>query len=78
MIEPIALENREPQLSDLDEHNCCWWWDETLQCYEKFCGDMEGIANIREYNKRYDYPHNHTHWLPYWAIKQPQEKENEI
>lgn len=71
MTEPISLEDREPQLTDLDEEGCCWWWDEMRECYERICGDIGGIANIRECNKRNDYPHYYTHWLPYWVIKHP-------
>lgn len=75
MTEPTALEDREPQPTDLDEEDCCWWWDEMRECYERHCGDMGGIASIKRYNNTYERPSYYTHWLPHWAIKQPQEKE---
>ena len=75
MTEPIALEDREPQPTDLDEEDCCWWWDDVRECYERFCGDTGGIANIHNHNKMNDYPHYYTHWLPHWVIKQPSEKK---
>jgi hypothetical protein len=71
--EPIALEDREPEPSDLDEENCCWWWDNTDDVWERICGDAGGIASLKAYSKR--SWRNYTHWLPHWAIKQPQEKE---
>jgi hypothetical protein len=73
--EPISLEYREPQPSDLDDCGSCWWWDEVNQCYVSLCGDMGGIHRIREVNKLNDYPHYYTHWLPHWAIKEPKEKD---
>lgn len=71
--EPTALEDREPQQTDLDDEDCCWWWEEGNQSYERFCGDAGGIASLKDYNKR--SLRNYTHWLPHWAIKQPSEKE---
>ncbi len=71
--EPTTLEDREPQQTDLDDEDCCWWWEEGNQSYERFCGDAGGIASLKEYNKK--GWRNYTHWLPHWAIKQPQEKE---
>ena len=73
--EPIALEDREPQQTDLDDEECCWWWDESNECYERWCGDVGGVQQIRLYNALDDYPHKWTHWLPHWAIKQPEVKE---
>jgi len=75
--EPIALEDREPHHTDLDDCGSCWWWDEVDECYDSLCGDMGGVHRIREVNKLNDYPHHYTHWLPHWAIKYPQEKEND-
>jgi len=54
-----------------------WWWDEVNECYESLCGDMGGVHRIREVNKLNDYPHHYTHWLPHWAIKIPEVKEND-
>ena len=54
-----------------------WWWDESNECYEKWCGDVGGVQQIRLYNALDDYPHKWTHWLPHWAIKQPEVKEND-
>lgn len=73
--EPIALEDREPQQTDLDEENCCWWWDDVRDCYERICGDVGGIASIKRYNNTDECPYYYTHWLPHWAIKQPSEKK---
>ena len=75
MIEPIALEDREPQPTDLDEEDCCWWWEEVNQTYERLCGDVGGVASLKEYNKMPGSWKNYTHWLPHWAIKQPEEKQ---
>ena len=72
--EPIALEDREPHHTDLDDCGSCWWWDEVKECYESLCGDMGGVHRIREVNKLNDYPHHYTHWLPHWVIKMPEEK----
>ena len=35
--EPIALEDREPQQTDLDEEDCCWWriYDTARKAREK-------------------------------------------
>jgi hypothetical protein len=70
-LEPIALEDREPQQSDLDDYGFCWWWDEFDESWELLSGDKGAITSIREYNKRDDYPHHYTYWLPHWAIKHP-------
>jgi hypothetical protein len=75
--EPIALEDREPQHTDLDDEDCCWWWCEVHECCERFDGDMGGIVSIRECNQMDAYPHQYTHWVPGWAIKTPKEKEND-
>ena len=74
-LEPIPLEDGEPQQTDLDEEDCCWWWEEGNQSYQRFCGDAGGIASLKAYNKR--SWKNYSHWLPHWAIKEPQEKLNE-
>jgi hypothetical protein len=73
--EPIALEDREPQQTDLDEEDCCWWWDDVNECYDSLCGDMGGVRRIRKGNKLDDCPHDYTHWLPHWAIKTPEVKD---
>lgn len=75
--EPIALDDREPQLIDLDEEECCWWWNEGNECWERFDGDIGGIHNIRIHSEMDNYPHRWTHWVPGWAIKTPKEKEND-
>jgi hypothetical protein len=73
--EPIALEDREPQQTDLDKEDCCWWWCEIHECWERFDGDMGGVYSIRECNKIKDYPHHYTYWVPGWAIKTPEVKD---
>jgi hypothetical protein len=72
-LEPTALEDREPQQTDLDDEDCCWWWEEGNQSYQRFCGDAGGIVSLKDYNKK--GWRNYTHWLPHWVIKQPSEKK---
>lgn len=57
MTEPIALEEREPQLTDLDEEYCCWWWDNTDVVWERMRGDDRGMVSIRKINQKIDCPH---------------------
>lgn len=74
--EPVSLEDRDPQHTDLDEYGSCWWWDEVDECYESLCGDVGGVQSIRLYNERVDSPHKYTHWLPHWAVKLPGDTGN--
>jgi hypothetical protein len=73
--EPIALEDREPQQTDLNEEYRCWWWDDSDGVWEIMRGDDRGLRTIRKSNEKLDHPHRWTHWMPYWAIKEPKEKE---
>ena len=41
--EPIALEDREPQQTDLDDCGSCWWWDDVDGVWESIRGDDRGL-----------------------------------
>ena len=69
--EPIALEDREPQQTDLDDCGSCWWWDDVDGVWESIRGDDRGLRTIRRFNEDFDHPHRLTYWLPHWAIKEP-------
>ena len=70
-LEPIALKDREPQFTDLDEDGYCWWWDRVDDVWERMEGDDMGILTINRINKKLDSFHQYTHWVPGWAIKRP-------
>lgn len=75
--EPIALKDRKPEPSDLDDEGCCWWWCEVHECWERFMGDIGSVQSLHAANSMNDYPHQYTHWLPHWAIKEPKSPQGD-
>jgi hypothetical protein len=58
-IEPVPVSERLPGEGDCDAEGLCWWWsrDITAWC---LCFAADGDSS------------EWTHWLPHWAIPQPQ------
>jgi hypothetical protein len=71
-IEPVSVVDRLPKLSDSDAEELCWWWrtDADGSAVEGMWEMLQFDFPARRYNSS-ESGYNYTHWLPHWAIVNP-------
>jgi hypothetical protein len=70
-VDPVSVLDRLPLLIDADKDRLCWWWRTDGTGVEGLWEKLQHDTDIKNYNlsgRIYKY----THWLPHWAIVDPE------
>lgn len=70
-VEPVSVLDRPPNFTDADKDGLCWWWRTDGTGVEGLWEKLQYDSNMRKYNLS-DGIHKYTHWLPHWAIVDPE------
>lgn len=70
-VDPVSVLDRPPLLIDADKDGLCWWWRTDGTGVEGLWEKLQHDTDFKNYNlsgRIYKY----THWLPHWAIVDPE------
>jgi hypothetical protein len=70
-VDPVSVLDRLPDFTDADEDGLCWWWRTDGTGVEGLWEKLQHDTDIKNYNLS-DGIYKYTHWLPHWAIVDPE------